>query len=182
MTKDYKKEKAKINWPATLVLGLTFVAAITIVPWYGTVYGFSGWAWALFAIFLIAGGIGIGAGYHRLWSHRAYEAHWLMRLYLAIVGGMTVQNSILVWCIRHRFHHRDVDDNEKDPYSIGRGFWFAHIGWMLKDYESGRLDWSIGTNTTACWCLLPMLHYRCFWVGLWVISGVCSCWQAYCGS
>ena len=66
-----------------------------------------------------------------------------MRLYLAIVGGMALQNSILVWCIRHRFHHRDVDDNDKDPYSIGRGFWFAHIGWMLTDYESGRLDWSV---------------------------------------
>ena len=103
MTTDYKTEKAEINWPVTLVLGGTFLAAITIVPWYGFVYGFSAWAWAFFAIFLIAGGIGIGSGYHRLWSHRAYEAHWIMRLYLAIVGGMTIQNSILVWCIRHRF-------------------------------------------------------------------------------
>jgi len=143
MTTDYKTEKAEINWPVTLVLGGTFLAAITIVPWYGFIYGFSGWAWFFFAIFLVAGGIGIGSGYHRLWSHRAYEAHWIMRLYLAIVGGMTVQNSILVWCIRHRFHHRYVDDNDKDPYSIGRGFWFAHVGWMLKDYESGKLDWSV---------------------------------------
>lgn len=143
MTTDFYSEKAEINWPASLVLGLTFLAAIAIVPWYGFVYGFSGWAWAFFGIFLIASGIGIGSGYHRLWSHRAYEAHWLMRLYLAIVGGMAIQNSILIWCIRHRFHHRDVDDNDKDPYSIGRGFWFAHIGWMLRDYESGRLDWSV---------------------------------------
>ena len=143
MTTDFKTEKAEINWPVTLVLGLTFLAAVTIVPWYGFVYGFSGWAWAFFAIFLIAGGIGIGSGYHRLWSHRAYEAHWIMRLYLAIVGGMTIQNSILVWCIRHRFHHRYVDNNDKDPYSIGRGFWFAHVGWMLRDYESGKLDWSV---------------------------------------
>ena len=143
MTTDYKTEKARINWPVTLVLGGTFLAAVTIVPWYGFVYGFSVWAWAFFAIFLIAGGIGIGSGYHRLWSHRAYEAHWIMRLYLAIVGGMTIQNSILIWCIRHRFHHRFVDNNDKDPYSIGRGFWFAHVGWMLRDYESGKLDWSV---------------------------------------
>jgi stearoyl-CoA desaturase (delta-9 desaturase) len=143
MTIDYKTEKAEINWPVTLVLGLTFLAAVTIVPWYGFVYGFSAWAWTFFAIFLIAGGIGIGSGYHRLWSHRAYEAHWIMRLYLAIIGGMTIQNSILVWCIRHRFHHRYVDNNDKDPYSIGRGFWFAHVGWMLRDYASGKLDWSV---------------------------------------
>jgi stearoyl-CoA desaturase (delta-9 desaturase) len=86
MTNDFKTEKAEINWPVTLVLGLTFLAAITIVPWYGFEYGFSGWAWIFFAIFLITSGIGIGSGYHRLWSHRAYEAHWVMRLYLAIVG------------------------------------------------------------------------------------------------
>ena len=143
MTTDLRSEKAAINWPVTLVLSLTFLAAITIVPWYGIVYGFSGWAWAFFAIFLVANGIGIGSGYHRLWSHKAYEAHWIMRLFLAVFGGMALQNSILVWCIRHRLHHRAVDDNDKDPYSIGRGFWFAHVGWMVRDYESGRLDWSV---------------------------------------
>ncbi len=143
MTENYKSEKAPINWVVTVVLGLTFLAAITIVPWYGIAQGFSGWAWVFFVGFLIINGVGIGSGYHRLWSHRAYEAHWLLRLFLAFAGGMAIQNSILVWCIRHRIHHRDVDDNDKDPYSIGRGFWFAHIGWMLKDYASGKLDWSV---------------------------------------
>ena len=52
MTNDFKAEKAPINWPVTLVLGLTFVAAITIVPWYGIVYGFSDWAWIFFTVFL----------------------------------------------------------------------------------------------------------------------------------
>jgi stearoyl-CoA desaturase (delta-9 desaturase) len=143
MTDKVNTEQAPVNWPVTLVLGLTFLAAVTIVPWYGFVYGFSAWAWVFFGIFLVVNGIGIGSGYHRLWSHRAYEANAFLRVCLAIAGAMALQNSILVWCIRHRFHHRDVDDNEKDPYSIGRGFWFAHIGWMLKDYESGRLDWSV---------------------------------------
>ncbi len=143
MTSNTTKENAPINWPVTFVLGLTFLAAITVVPWYGFTQGFSGWAWLFFGITLVASGIGIGSGYHRLWSHRAYEASPLLRVYLAIVGGMSVQNSILVWCARHRIHHRDVDDNDKDPYSIGRGFWFAHIGWMLKDYKSGKLDYSV---------------------------------------
>jgi stearoyl-CoA desaturase (delta-9 desaturase) len=143
MTTDTNKENAPINWPVTLVLGLTFLGAITLVPWYGFTVGFSGWAWLFFGIFLVANGIGIGSGYHRLWSHRAYDASGPLRIFLAIVGGMSIQNSILVWCARHRIHHRDVDDNDKDPYSIGRGFWFAHIGWMLKDYKSGELDFSV---------------------------------------
>lgn len=131
------------NWPVTLVLGLSFVAALVIVPWYGIVYGFSGWAWLFLALFFTLNGIGIGSGYHRLWSHRTYRAHPALRVFLAIMGGMALQNSILIWCARHRVHHRDVDDNDKDPYSIGRGFWFAHIGWMLKDYPSGTVDYSI---------------------------------------
>ena len=137
------KEQASINWTVTLTLGLTFLAAITVVPWYGFAYGFSGWAWIFAVVFLALNGIGIGSGYHRLWSHRAFKAHPLLRVFLAIFGGMALQNSVLVWCARHRVHHRDVDNNDKDPYSIGRGFWFAHIGWMLKDYESGIVDFSL---------------------------------------
>ena len=37
MKNTYSKsnEIGKRNWPVTLVLGLTFLGAITIVPWYG---------------------------------------------------------------------------------------------------------------------------------------------------
>lgn len=131
------------NWTVSLTLGLTFVAAVTVVPWYGFTVGFSGWAWFFFVLFMLFTGIGIGSGYHRLWSHRAYEAGPVLQWFLAIVGGMSLQNSILIWSARHRVHHRYVDDNDKDPYSIGRGFWFAHIGWMLKDYQSGEVDYSV---------------------------------------
>lgn len=132
-----------VNWPVAAVLGLTFLAAITVVPWYGFTYGFSAWAWGFFALFLILNGIGIGSGYHRLWSHRAYQAHPALKVFLAIFGGMALQNSVLIWCARHRLHHRDVDDNDKDPYSIGRGFWFAHVGWMVRDYASSAVDYSV---------------------------------------
>jgi len=136
-------ERAPINWSVTAVLGLTFLIAVTVVPWYGIVHGYNAWSWMFFGIFLVLNGIGIGSGYHRLWSHRSYDAHPALKWFLAVVGGMSLQNSILVWSARHRIHHRDVDDNDKDPYSIGRGFWFAHIGWMLKDYPSGEVDLSV---------------------------------------
>lgn len=131
------------NWAVTLTLGLTFLFAVILVPWYGIAVGFSGWAWAFFVLFMLLTGVGIGSGYHRLWSHRTYKAHPALQVFLAIFGGMSIQNSILVWSARHRVHHRDVDDDDKDPYSIGRGFWFAHVGWMLKDYRSGEVDYSV---------------------------------------
>ena len=137
------KDNASVNWSVTAVLGLSFLVAITIVPWYGIVHGFNGWTWLFFGIFVILNGIGIGSGYHRLWSHRTYDAHPILKWFFAVLGGMSLQNSIIVWSARHRVHHRDVDDNDRDPYSIGRGFWFAHIGWMLRDYDSGKIDYSV---------------------------------------
>ncbi|MDX1409908.1 MAG: fatty acid desaturase, partial [Saprospiraceae bacterium] len=112
------EERAPLNWTVALVLGLTFLVAVTAVPWYGLVHGYSTWAWVFFAILMVFNGIGIGSGYHRLWSHRTYKAHPALATFLAIFGGMAMQNSILIWCARHRVHHRDVDDNDQDPYSI----------------------------------------------------------------
>jgi len=71
MTNDRNSDAGVRNWPVTLMLGLTFLAAVTVVPWYGVTRGFSGWAWLFFALFLIFNGVGIGSGYHRLWAHRA---------------------------------------------------------------------------------------------------------------
>ena len=137
------QENLPFNWTVTSVFGLTFLAAITVVPWYGFVHGYSAWAWTFCVLLFFFNGIGVGSGYHRLWSHRTFKAKAPLRVFLAIFGGMALQNSILIWCARHRVHHRDVDDNDKDPYSIGRGFWFAHVGWMLKDYPSGEVDLSL---------------------------------------
>jgi len=157
-----------VNWTVTLVLGLTFLAAVTVVPWYGIVYGYSPWAWSFFALFLALNGIGIGSGYHRLWSHRTYEAHPALKWFLAIFGGMAMQNSIIIWCARHRVHHREVDDNDKDPYSIGRGFWFAHIGWMLRDYKSGIVDYNLvpdlQKDPVAAW------QHRRYWALVWATN------------
>jgi stearoyl-CoA desaturase (delta-9 desaturase) len=161
-------EVAPINWSVTAVLGLTFIAAVTIVPWYGFTHGYNGWSWLFFAIFLVLNGIGIGSGYHRLWSHRTYDAHPLLKWFLAIMGGMALQNSIIVWSARHRVHHRDVDDNDKDPYSIGRGFWFAHVGWMLREYRSGEVDFSVvpdlQKDPVAAW------QHRWYWTLVWVTN------------
>lgn len=160
-----EKESAPINWAVTITLGLTFVVAITVVPWYGIAVGFSGWAWLVFGIFMILNGMGIGSGYHRLWSHRTYDAHPILKVILAIAGGMSMQNSILVWSARHRVHHRDVDDNDSDPYSIGRGFWFAHIGWMLRNYKSGEIDYSVVPDLKRD--PIVMWQHKHYWSLVW---------------
>lgn len=125
------------NWPTTLMFLLTFVAAVILVPWYGLSHGYSAGAWGFFVLFLYANGMSITGGYHRLWAHRAYDAHWSLRLFYLVFGTMALQNSVFAWASGHRTHHLNVDDVDNDPYSIRRGFWFAHIGWMTREYPSG---------------------------------------------
>ncbi len=125
-----------------LIFTLTGLVTLIAVPWYGIVHGYSAALWIIFAVFLIANGMAITGGYHRLLAHRAYEAHWILRVVYLLFGTMALQNSAWAWCSGHRQHHLNVDDNDKDPYSANRGFWFSHIGWMLRDYTSGANDFS----------------------------------------
>lgn len=120
----------------------TLLIAVIAVPWFGLTYGYHWSAWLGFALILIANGLSITAGYHRLWSHNAYKAHILLRVPLALFGAATLQNSILIWASGHRRHHRHIDDFDKDPYCAQRGLWFSHMGWMLRDYEASKEDFS----------------------------------------
>ncbi len=134
--------KPPLNWSRVLMFGLTALVSVTVVPWYGFTHGYSAAAWIWFVVLLYANGLAITTGYHRLWSHKTYDAHWSVRLVLMIFGSMALQNSVLHWAANHRYHHQFVDDNERDPYSAGRGLWFSHIGWMLRSYPSGEADFS----------------------------------------
>lgn len=124
-----------------LFVGLPILAAV-LVPLWGLTQGYSYALWAWAVLFLYLNGLSITGGYHRLWSHKAYEAHWGVRLFFALWGAGALQNSILVWASDHRRHHRHVDDNDLDPYSAGRGLWFSHMGWMLREYATNAEDFS----------------------------------------
>lgn len=123
-------------WTNILLFTLTSVIAAVAVPWYAITYGFS-WTEITVAVLCLGYcGMSITAGYHRLWAHKTYDAHPILQVLYAIGGAFALQNSALHWASDHRVHHRHVDDNDKDPYSAGRGFWYSHIGWMLRDYQA----------------------------------------------
>lgn len=136
MNTPVKKEYAPINWPAAIMFTITTLVTVIAVPWYGISAGYSTAAWVAFLVLTILTELAITAGYHRLWSHNTYKAHWSLRLFYALFGAMALQNTVLDWCSGHRTHHRHVDDVDKDPYSAKRGLWFSHMGWMLRNYES----------------------------------------------
>ncbi|MCE1204160.1 MAG: acyl-CoA desaturase [Holophagaceae bacterium] len=114
----------------TFLLG-TLGLALVLVPWRLASSGLR-WSEALVCLAMVfAIGTAISGGYHRLFSHRAYKASWPVRFVFLCFGAAAFENSALKWSSDHRVHHRQVD-TDQDPYSIGRGFWYAHWTWVME--------------------------------------------------
>jgi len=134
--------KDKINWKSSTVLILIPLLTFLFLPYYAFEHGFCFKDWAIFGFFMISTGLSITAGYHRLWSHKAYKASSVVKIFFMLFGAAALQNSIIKWSSDHRKHHLFVDHPEKDPYAITKGFWYSHIKWMLKkpNVETSRID------------------------------------------
>lgn len=131
-----KTQNPPLIWLNVFIFASSLLLALVVAPAYFIVNELSAahWLW-LFITFSFCN-LCITAGYHRLWSHRTYQAHSSLRFIFALGGAFALQNSALHWSSDHRVHHRHVDNNDKDPYSAKRGFWFSHIGWMLRHYQT----------------------------------------------
>jgi len=122
--------KKQYNW-----LMVFFLTVIPVVGLLGTpaYIFFNGIVWQepfLLIIGWVAAGMGITFGYHRLFAHRSFKAHPFVQIVAMLCGTGALQNTILKWCSDHRMHHNKLD-TEEDPYSITKGFFHAHIGWIV---------------------------------------------------
>jgi stearoyl-CoA desaturase (delta-9 desaturase) len=85
--------------------------------------------------------LGVTLGYHRMFTHRAFESSRAFRAIIAVLGSMAVEGSVITWVADHRKHHA-FTDQQGDPHSphlSGPGFWggvkglwHAHIGWLFE--------------------------------------------------
>jgi stearoyl-CoA desaturase (Delta-9 desaturase) len=85
--------------------------------------------------------VGITVGYHRLFTHRAFETNRVVQFVLAVLGSMAVEGPLLKWVAIHRRHHQysDTHDDPHSPHEQGdgflgmlRGLWHAHMGWFFQ--------------------------------------------------
>lgn len=115
---------------------LGFIGAIAL----GFYSGITALDWILFLSMFFLTVLGIEVGYHRLFSHHAFETVAPIRAFLAIAGCMALQGPVIYWVSNHRRHHI-YSDQAQDPHSpyfqgsqpveLLRGLWHAHIGWIF---------------------------------------------------
>jgi stearoyl-CoA desaturase (Delta-9 desaturase) len=137
----------------------TVILAITGIPFLGfiagAVYLASGRLalhdHVIFLVMYLITCLGVGIGFHRLFTHRGFEAPAPLRLVLAILGSMAVQGPVLRWTADHRRHHA-YSDRDGDPHSPVRdqhaglrgllsGMLYAHIGWFFDAEKTTVKKW-----------------------------------------
>jgi stearoyl-CoA desaturase (delta-9 desaturase) len=84
--------------------------------------------------------LGIGVGFHRLLTHRAFQTRPGLRYMWAILGSLALEGAVLPWVAHHRKHHAftDVEGDPHSPHGHGggvrgaiRGLAHAHLGWVF---------------------------------------------------
>lgn len=124
------KESLALSWTFTLFIGSVHALAL-LSPW------FFSWSALGVMIFLhwLFGSIGICLGFHRILSHRSLQVPKWLEYIIAILGAMAIQGGPIFWVAGHRLHHAHTEDEDKDPYSAKRGFWWSHMLWMFYPRE-----------------------------------------------
>ncbi|KAF5340410.1 hypothetical protein D9611_007963 [Ephemerocybe angulata] len=113
------------------LINCIFIILLPVIGLVGACYTPLSWKTGLFAVlYYYLTGLGITAGYHRLWAHRSYNATLPLQYVLCFLGAGAVQGSIKWWSRGHRAHHR-YTDTELDPYNAHKGFFWSHVGWIL---------------------------------------------------
>src|SRR3954454_9342449 len=125
---------------------LGFLAAIVLL-WGGLVTGRD---LAIFAVMYVLAGFGVTIGYHRLLTHRSFEASPAVRGTLAVLGSIALQGAVIHWVAARRQDHTfaahrkhpTFADEEGAPHSphveagdgwrgVLRGIWHANTGWVF---------------------------------------------------
>ncbi len=104
--------------------------AAVIIPFVGVIVAIiSLWGRGVHAADLVVAfvlyilcGFGITVGFHRMLTHRAFQASKPVEYTFAILGSMAVQGRVIDWVADHRKHHAHSDE-EGDPHSphVGHG-------------------------------------------------------------
>jgi fatty-acid desaturase len=118
-------DRSKVSWiTATAFTSFHILAVVGLF--------FTTWQAVVVAVVLhwTCIGWGIGMGYHRLHTHRAYTVSKPLEYFFAVCGTLTLQGGPIFWVAVHRIHHQH-SDKPGDPHTPHDGKWWSHILWTI---------------------------------------------------
>ncbi|MFO7166557.1 MAG: acyl-CoA desaturase [Chloroflexota bacterium] len=144
--------------------------ALVIIPLLGTLFAiYLLWNWlvswqdiALMLGMFLFTSLGITVGFHRMLTHRSFEAHPIVRFLFLLGGSMAIQGPAVEWASIHIKHHANSDE-EDDPHSPLKSFFHGHMGWFLDGYKAEP-------EIYGKWLLKDRLvMFMSRWFPLWVV-------------
>lgn len=128
-----------MNWyfyKVFIPLNLAFIIGLLLL-FFGFISVHPG---LIFFSWVLIGPIGIGVGYHRLFSHRQFETNQIFEALLAVLGTLAAYAPVLYWSANHRYHHKH-SDTELDPSSPEKyGFWESFLWYRLRQSALNKID------------------------------------------
>ncbi|XP_067619751.1 acyl-CoA Delta-9 desaturase [Eurosta solidaginis] len=121
--------KAPLKWDKVIQIFLVHIVSLVCLITYPldkiNIYTIL-WAFFMGGV----AGFGVTAGAHRFWTHRSFKANVPLRSILMICFSIAGQNTLYDWVRDHRVHHK-YSETDADPHNSNRGFFFAHVGWLM---------------------------------------------------
>ncbi|HVL90021.1 MAG TPA: acyl-CoA desaturase [Actinomycetota bacterium] len=144
--------QTRLHQFALLSFSIVPLIGVGLAIWSLWGRGLSGTDAAIFGGMYASTGLGVSAGFHRLFAHKTYRAKAPARIVLAVAGSMSIEMGVIKWAATHRRHHAFAD-RPGDPHSphldaaqglkgIARGLWFAHMGWLLTSERTDPQRWA----------------------------------------
>ena len=130
-------EPAADGWRSYLRVTTVLFALVHLAAIAGAVYFWS-WGGVVLAIasYFVRMVI-VTAAYHRYFAHRSFKTSRAFQLVLAVLAQSAGQKGAIWWSSHHRWHHKH-SDTPRDVHSARlRGFWYSHVGWVLRSEWNG---------------------------------------------
>ena len=120
-----RKHQIGHNWVTLIALVVFHAGALAAFAFidYGAMV-------TALVLYVVAGMLGIGMGYHRLLTHRAYKTPRAVEYFLTWCATLALEGGPIFWVATHRIHHQH-SDRDGDPHTPREGTWWAHMGWIV---------------------------------------------------
>jgi stearoyl-CoA desaturase (delta-9 desaturase) len=120
-----RKYQHGVNWITAIAMAAFHVGAVAAL-----FHVDAGAILTAVVLWVMAGMLGIGMGYHRLLTHRGYKTPRWVEYVLAGCGTLALEGGPIFWVAVHRIHHQK-SDHEGDPHTPREGTFWAHMGWIF---------------------------------------------------
>jgi len=171
-------------WPQQLLTAVIILGPVVALGVILSQVLSDGLAWpniVIAAIFYFVIGHGVTVGFHRLFTHKSFEARRPLKIALALIGSLSFQGSLIGWVADHRRHHQFTERDE-DPHTpkrppgqpLGRlrGFFHAHVGWLFEHASQSREKYAPDLLADRDLLLIDRLFVPCCIVTLAVPFGI----------